>query len=193
MGKWRHGAGISAPRINLFSLLTSKLSDLIQTLGSAKEGALNEARFPLGVGFLRRNANKMHDVVLLISIVRVQLSRTCRGRERRSRIGITSGELLSTASSPAASSGQRTEIRRVCIRRAALSLPKFSLVSVHKLCVPEVLSLVVGLSTSQQITHFVGLGDSESWKHSRRPSILPGRIAVTHLTALVLPSTLTGW
>ena len=78
MGKWRHGAGISAPRFNLFSLLTSKLSDLIQTLGSAKEGTLNDARFPLGVGFRRRNANKMHDVILLISIVRVQLSRTCK-------------------------------------------------------------------------------------------------------------------
>ena len=76
MGKWRHGAGISAPRINLFPLLTSKLSDSIQSMASAKEGTLNDARFPLGVGFLRRNANKMHDVVLLISIVRVQLSRT---------------------------------------------------------------------------------------------------------------------
>ena len=44
MGKWRHGAGISAPRFNLFSLLTSKLTDLIQTLGSAKEGNLKRCK-----------------------------------------------------------------------------------------------------------------------------------------------------
>ena len=81
------------------------------------------------------------------------------------------------------------EDRDLCPSRCVAVAKIFPRLCSQLSIVPEVLGLVVGLSTSQQITHFVGLGEIESWKHSRSPSILPCRIAVTHLAAPVLPSS----
>ena len=81
------------------------------------------------------------------------------------------------------------EDRDLCPSRCVAVAKIFPRLCSQLSIVPEVLGLVVGLSTSQQITHFVGLGEIESWKHSRSPSILPCPIAVTHLAAPVLPSS----